>query len=189
MATSTYGPATLVPTQAAAAAAAAENLPSDHVIIPSTILQVPNSIGTQLGTLLTVSLVPGTSLASEISTILSQPASDSPAQIVCLTIANVPAPANRSAYLRVFIDAAAPTLETAVTNIHFVGNVGFFCCGMEGMLVSFYFDITPTLRKLAASGQSVAQGFNVQVLAGAIRGAPGLIVPPLFQVAIAALSS
>lgn len=168
-------------------AAAPQGLPADHRISPNTILQVPNTAGTQLGNALTVAIVPGASLSNQIDTTLNQAASDSPAQVVCLTIVGVPAPANRTAFLRVFINAPAPTLDTAVGDLHHVRDVAFFCCGREGMQMSFYFDVTPTLRKLAGNGESPAQGFNLQLLAGAIRGVPGLIIPPLFQLAIAAL--
>jgi hypothetical protein len=168
-------------------AAAPQGLPADHRILTNTIYQVANTAGTQRGKALTVALVPQASLSNKIEAILNQPASDPPAQVVCLTIVGVPAPANRTAFLRVFINDPAPTLDTPVGDLHHVRDVAFFCCGSEGMQMSFYFEVTPNLRKLAANGESPARGFNLQLLAGAIRGDPGLIIPPLFQLAIAAV--
>src|ERR1700693_1641863 len=140
-----------------------QGLPADHRILPNTVLRVPNTAGTQQGKALTIALVPQASLSNQIDTILNRPASDSPAQVVCLTIAGVPAPANQTAFLRVFINHPAPSLDTPVGDLHHVRDVAFFCCGSEGMQMSFYFEVTPNLRKLAANGESPARGFNLQL--------------------------
>lgn len=187
MATSTYTAPSLATVQAFLANAP-KGLPSDYAIEPNNVLSVQNTAATQSGTVLAVPLVPAASLANVLSGILAQPASASPAQIVCLWILNVPAPANRTTFLRVFIDHPSPTLNTSPDDPHYVRDLSFFCCGMQGMQMSFFLDVTPTLRRLIAVGEAPEKGFHVQVLAGAMRGAAPMIVPPLIRLAIASRS-